>query len=76
MVVCFTGLMEEVNDSDNENDDYGIDDGDDQNATDDSDLIGHSHTDQANVEDDAVGCFTSHTGLLRDVSSRNVLGLL
>ena len=36
--------MEEVNDSDNENDDYGIDDGDDQNATDDSDLIGHSHT--------------------------------
>ena len=65
MVVSFTGLMEEVNDCDNENDDYGIDDGDDQNATDDSDLIGHSHTDHANEKDDAVGCFTSHTGLLR-----------
>lgn len=65
--MSITGVVEEVVDSDDGNDDYGIDDDDrfdNQNTTDDSDVITHSNTDPADMKDDAVGCFTSHTGLL------------
>ena len=57
--MSITGLMEEIVDSDDDNEDDRFDN---QNTTDDSDLISHSIS---NMKDDAVGCFTSHTGLLR-----------
>ena len=63
--------MEEVVDSDDDNEDDRFDN---QNTTDDSDLISHSIS---NMKDDAVGLFyKSHRFAKGNVPSRNVLGLL
>lgn len=49
------GVMEEIID----------DDFDDQNTADGSNLDHSGDVDQANMRDDAVGCFKSHTGTVQ-----------